>query len=434
MNVENENAIEVIHVKKSFKVFYDKGHSLKEKVLFRRRNQFETRSVLNDISFEAKRGEAIGLIGSNGCGKSTTLKLLTKIMYPDEGSIVMNGRVSSLIELGAGFHPDMSGRENIYTNASIFGLTRKEIDSRMKKIIEFSELEEFLDNPVRTYSSGMYMRLAFSVAINVDADILLIDEILAVGDANFQSKCFNKLREIKANGTTIVIVSHSLGQIELICDKSIWINNGKIVAEGIPRDVHPQYLDFMGNKKIEYDEINEKIKVNEKILESESQDAVAEQNEVVSMDLNSKRFGNKKVIIKDVNAVDSKNKKRNIFKTGELCEIKIDYFCENIYEDAVIGVAFIRNDGVYCYGTNTEIDKVEMKFDLYKNGRISFLIKQLNLLPGVYNLDVAIIDKYNMPADFIREALQIEMFYDKGELGINHIEHTWKVEPLLNHN
>ena len=160
----------------------------------------------------------------------------------------MRGRVSSLIELGAGFHPDMSGRENIYTNASIFGLTRKEIDDRLQDIIDFSELEEFIDNPVRTYSSGMYMRLAFAVAINVDADILLIDEILAVGDAAFQAKCFHKLREIKAAGTTIVIVSHSLGQIEQICDRSIWFKDGVIEKQGIPYDVHPYYLDFMGRK------------------------------------------------------------------------------------------------------------------------------------------------------------------------------------------
>ena len=159
---------------------------------------------------------------------------MTKIIYPDSGSIEMCGRVSSLLELGAGFHPDMSGRENIYTNAAIFGLTKKEIDERLEDIIEFSELQQFIDNPVRTYSSGMYMRLAFSVAINVNADILLIDEILAVGDANFQAKCFNKLREIKANGTTIIIVSHALGQIEEICDKSIWIKDGQIEQEGDP--------------------------------------------------------------------------------------------------------------------------------------------------------------------------------------------------------
>ena len=189
----NETAIEVKNITKSFKVYPDKGAQLKERLLFRKRSRFEIRPVLKGISFTVRKGEAVGLIGHNGCGKSTTLKLLTRIMYPDSGEITMNGRVSSLIELGAGFHPDMSGRENIYTNAAIFGLTKKEIDSRLADIIEFSELEEFIDNPVRTYSSGMYMRLAFSVAINVDADILLIDEILAVGDTNFQTKCFNRL-------------------------------------------------------------------------------------------------------------------------------------------------------------------------------------------------------------------------------------------------
>lgn len=192
-----ENAIEVHDIKKSFRVYLDKGRTLKELVLFSKRRKYEERQVLQGISFEVKKGEALGLIGHNGCGKSTTLKLLTRIMYPDSGTIEMRGRVSSLIELGAGFHPDMSGRQNIYTNASIFGLTRKEIDARVDNIIEFSELEAFIDNPVRTYSSGMYMRLAFAVAINVDADILLVDEILAVGDANFQAKCFNKLRKLK---------------------------------------------------------------------------------------------------------------------------------------------------------------------------------------------------------------------------------------------
>lgn len=224
---ETEYSIQVEHVEKSFRVFLDKGQSFKERLLFRKRNSYEIRPVLRDISFQVKRGEAVGLIGHNGCGKSTTLKLLTKILYPDKGTITMKGRVSSLIELGAGFHPDMSGRENIYTNASIFGLTKKEIDARLQTIIDFSELEEFIDNPVRTYSSGMYMRLAFSVAIHVNADILLIDEILGVGDVNFQQKCFQRLQEIKAAGTTIVIVSHAMEQIEQICDVPFGLTMGR---------------------------------------------------------------------------------------------------------------------------------------------------------------------------------------------------------------
>lgn len=242
------NAIEVTDVTKSFKVYFDKGNTMKEKVLFQKRRRYEERRVLDGICFEVKKGEAIGLIGHNGCGKSTTLKLLTKIMYPDKGKIEMRGRVSSLIELGAGFHPDMSGRENIYINASIFGLSRKEIDARLDDIIEFSELEEYIDNPVRTYSSGMYMRLAFSVAINVNADILLIDEILAVGDVNFQAKCFNRLREIKGKGTTIVIVSHSLEQIEQICDPVNLDSRGTYLCGRKSEGHSPAVYSFYGEK------------------------------------------------------------------------------------------------------------------------------------------------------------------------------------------
>ena len=242
-------AVEVSNITKKFRLYDDKGYTLKEKALHWGRNRYEYREVLKGISFQIKKGEAVGLIGQNGCGKSTVLKLLTKIMYPDSGTICVRGRVSSLLELGAGFHPDMSGRENIYINASILGLTKKEIDRRIDSIIAFSELEEFIDNPVRTYSSGMYMRLAFSVAVSVDADVLLIDEILAVGDVNFQAKCFRKLMEIKGAGTTIVIVSHSMDQVERICDRSFWIQDGQVKQVGSPFDVHRNYLDAMSMKR-----------------------------------------------------------------------------------------------------------------------------------------------------------------------------------------
>ncbi len=208
---QEEIAIEVKDVSKSFTVYYDRANSFKERILFLGRNKKkEKREILKDINLTIKKGEVVGLIGINGSGKSTLLKLMTKIIYPDKGTIKTYGKLTSLLELGAGFHPDFSGRENIYFNASIFGLTKSEIDQRVEKVIEFSELGEFIDNPVRTYSSGMYMRLAFSVAINVDADILLIDEILSVGDEHFQTKCFDKLHELKAQGKTIVFVTHSL--------------------------------------------------------------------------------------------------------------------------------------------------------------------------------------------------------------------------------
>lgn len=244
-----EVTISVQDVQKSFKVYFDKGNMLKERILFPDRNRFERREVLCSISFQCRRGEAVGLIGRNGCGKSTILKLLSRILRPNGGSIVVNGRVSSLIELGAGFHMDMTGRENIYINASIFGLGKKEINKRMDEIIRFSELGEYIDNPVRTYSSGMYMRLAFSVAIHVDADILLVDEILAVGDVNFQQKCFKRLKEIKAAGTTIVIVSHAMEQLYEICDRLIWIDEGRIRADGDVRQTAAAYLEEMQKKQ-----------------------------------------------------------------------------------------------------------------------------------------------------------------------------------------
>lgn len=245
-NQEQENAILVENVSKNFKLYYDKGSTLKEKIVFWKNKKVEVHRVLKDINLNIKKGESVALIGVNGSGKSTLLKLMTKIIYPTEGQIKINGKLTSLLELGAGFHPDFTGRENIYFNASIFGLTAKEIDNRVASIIEFSELGEFIDSPVRTYSSGMYMRLAFSVAINVDAEILLIDEILAVGDQHFQEKCFKKLEELRASGKTIVIVSHSLGAIEHLCDRAIWIHEGKVQKDGTAKETIEEYLKVCG--------------------------------------------------------------------------------------------------------------------------------------------------------------------------------------------
>ena len=237
-----ENRIVCEHVYKSFNIYYDKASSLKEKLLFWNRNRREKREVLNDINLTIKDGEAVGLIGINGSGKSTLLKLMTKIIYPNKGKITTYGKLTSLLELGAGFHPDFSGRENIYFNASIFGLTKKEIDARLNDIIEFSELGEFIDNPVRTYSSGMFTRLAFAVAINVDADILLVDEVLAVGDQHFQDKCVKKMKELKEQGRTIVFVTHSLNLVQDFCTRAIWIDEGKMRMDDKPEKVIPVYL------------------------------------------------------------------------------------------------------------------------------------------------------------------------------------------------
>lgn len=405
--MKEENAIEVRNLTKTFKVYLDKGSQLKEKLLFSKRRRYEERKVLRGISFDVKKGEAIGLIGHNGCGKSTTLKLLSKIIYPNSGTVEMRGRVSSLIELGAGFHPDMSGRENIYTNASIFGLSKKEIDERVEDIIAFSELEEFIDNPVRTYSSGMYMRLAFSVAINVDADILLIDEILAVGDVAFQAKCFNKLREIKANGVTIAIVSHSLGQIEQICDRCIWIDSGMIKEDGSPVKVDYDYLEYMGKKeKIKQEHTNKKLN-----------DEVASAN---------KEERKKDIEITNVELVNENGQSDKRFKVGAKVLLKV-YYRKNVdTQKVVMGIKIYRNDDVNAYGTNTQNERIDIL--LQKEGCIICEIEKLNLVTGKYFVDVAFRTQDMLLYDYKTKAIKFETYYPIYEEGICHIDHKWVFE------
>jgi ABC-2 type transport system ATP-binding protein len=413
-------AITIKNVAKKFKVYYDRAASLKERILFKNRSSYEDRWVLKDVSFEVAKGEAVGIIGQNGCGKSTMLKLMTQIMYPNKGSIEIQGRISSLIELGAGFHPDMSGRENIYTNASIFGLTRKEIDRRVEEIIDFSEIREFIDNPVRTYSSGMYARLAFSVAIHVDADVLIVDEILAVGDASFQSKCFNKMREIKASGVTIVIVSHGLGQIEQLCERSIWIEEGLVRAIGTPRDVHPEYLFFMGQKSRASDEQTSQS------LDEEPQATDELQSEPPPSDSN--RWGNHDIKFTSVMLTDESGNQKDAFETGESMNIEIKYKVNKPIENPVFGMAIFRNDDVLCYGTNTHVDRIDIS-EMNQNGVVKFQAENNNLLAGEYSLDVAVVDKndFSFMYDYIKGVLKFNMFTVDGETGVSRIDHSWYI-------
>lgn len=474
------NAIEVKNITKKFKIYYDKGSQLKERLLFRERNRYEERLVLKDISFSVKKGEAVGLIGHNGCGKSTTLKLLTRIMYPDSGTIEMKGRVSSLIELGAGFHPDMSGRENIYTNAAIFGLSRKEIDRRLEDIIDFSELEEFIDNPVRTYSSGMYMRLAFAVAINVDADILLIDEILAVGDVNFQAKCFNRLREIKAQGTTIVIVSHSTGQIEQICDRAIWINDGYVQAIGKSMAVVDQYLQYMNGKQIESlfnadkkriekeqqerelaeekqgeesKEIEEEQEVGkEPVLEQQQEDVSVEsakstqettlnvpwaENALIksqdgttlyeqAMDYSVKHFGLGTALVTKAVMKNSSGQPTYVLEANKKFYIEINYEVKKPMDEIVLGMGFYTLDGAWIFGTNTLLGKLKVKCTKNK-GKVVYIGEEMPLLSGKYILQVSVTDIDGTPLDFYRDYCHFDVVNSRRDAGIVYLENSWEI-------
>lgn len=423
--MDNGNAIEVRNVKKSFKVYYDKGFELKERMLFRNRNRYEKREVLNGISFDIKKGEAVGLIGKNGCGKSTTLKMLNRIMYPDSGTIKVNGRVSSLIELGAGFHPDMSGRENIYTNASIFGLNRKEIDKRVDQIITFSELEKFIDNPVRTYSSGMYMRLAFSVAINVDADILMIDEILGVGDISFQKKCFDKLMEIKEEGTTIVIVSHSLDQIEKFCDRSIWIEDGYIREAGRPVDIHKKYVENMENKR------------KERIQKEKEKAIIVEEKKTILPSFcseNARRYGNMQMEFSGVQIQNEEGQEKQIFNRAENLVIVFEIDRKNKKEKINIGYRLVREDGITCFASDyaTKIyvnTKGEIHFldDIERcSGKIILKTKNI-LIAGNYYIDVILSREGVEVYDEICRIKEFKIVGEATGIGVAEIDTEWCV-------
>lgn len=420
MESNTENSIVVDNVVKNFKVYLDKGSTLKERAISIKRNRYEVRQILNGVSFSIPKGQAVGLIGKNGCGKSTTLKMLTRIYKPTSGTIQVKGRVSSLIELGAGFHPDMSGRENIYINATIFGLKKEEIDERLEEIIRFSELEEFIDNPVRTYSSGMYMRLAFAVAINVNADVLLIDEILAVGDVSFQKKCFDKLQEIKEAGTTIVIVSHSMEQLYSICDRLIWIEKGLVREDGIPKQVGTHYLDSMEEERLE--KLAQESKIVLKNLD-QSMLSLADQ-----IHPEAKRDGSQEVHYTRVEVYDQNMQKCRSFNTGDSLILQFDYETKLDHPSVNFNMDFVKDNWQYQYGScfTKAGDPLPV---LNEKGTVTFKIDALMLLPGRYYLDLGINGPAGELYDNVRQIFQITVRdYITDEFGPCTFAHKWSIE------
>lgn len=436
--MNSDNAIEVKHISKYFKSYEDKGNTLRDRIIHIGRNKYKNRTILDDISFDIKKGEAVALIGRNGCGKSTTLKMLTKILKPNKGTIEMAGRVSSLIELGAGFHPDLTGRENIYINASIFGIKAKEVDIILDDIIRFSELEDYIDNPVRTYSSGMYMRLAFAVAINVKADILLIDEILAVGDQAFQIKCFNKLKSLKEEGTTIVLVSHSLEQVKRICNRAIWIDNGRIKEDGNVRQVVSDYL--------EAQEEYRRLRAEKEYMSSK--------NKALGKEVNSsnlKTMNNETIELKDCREVCKqcgpdarrsglgtayftkvvlKNKEDNpsmLFKSEDPFIVEMEYISLKEEEKLNFVIGISREDWVFCYGATTQEGLGDYITNV-KNGKIIFNAKHLNLVDGKYYLDLWIKNEQKEDLDCIHSLIEFVVNNENvNNHGIITLNHDWVV-------
>ena len=420
--------INVENVSKKFKLYADRPMSLKEKIVKRvKKNTYKEFYALNDVSFKVKKGSTVGLIGKNGSGKSTLLKIINRTMFPDKGKISINGKIASLIELGAGFHPELSGRENIYNNATIFGFTKEEIDKRIPEIIAFSELEEFIDNTLRTYSSGMYARLAFSVAIHIDADILLVDEILGVGDINFQAKCANKIYEMKNNGTTIILVTHDMSTIDRLCDYAIWLEHGKIIADGSTKKIENRYLKFMAEEQEE----RKKIEVGKNInKQNDLKDDIQDENNKIKITHLGDHFGNGDVIFTDCKLLDEKHIDRRSFNTGQKIKLQVKYLCQVDPDDLQVNVGFeiASINGTYIYGTNTSREgKKNLK--LNKKGTIEIELDNLNLLPGDYSIGIAIADlEEKATYDYYKNITEFKMYSNIHDIGLVRLEHKFIVD------
>ena len=422
-----ESVIKIENVTKKFKLYSDRPLSIKENIVRGMKNTYKEFYALNDVSFEVKKGSTIGLIGKNGSGKSTLLKMINRTMFPDKGKITINGKIASLIELGAGFHPELSGRENIYNNATIFGFSKEEIDKRLPEIIEFSELEEFIDNTLRTYSSGMYARLAFSVAIHVDADILLVDEILGVGDINFQSKCANKIYEMKRNGTTIILVTHDMSTIDRLCDYAVWLDHGKKIAEGSPKEIQNAYLKYMAEEQEErqkLEETKEKMKEEEKDTEVEKEDV---RKKITHL---GEHFGNGNVIFTSCKLLDEKGVDRRSFTSGQKIKLQTEYLCQVDPKNLQVNIGFeISNtQGIYIYGTNTSREGYK-KIKLQKKGIIEVELEDLKLLPGDYNIGIAIADLEEKASyDHYRSIAQFKIYSNIHDVGLVRLGHKFIID------
>ncbi|WP_138755242.1 ABC transporter ATP-binding protein [Paenibacillus sinopodophylli] len=432
------DVIKVTDVTKSFKVFKERSSTLKDRIIFRRKNKFESFLALDNVSLTIQKGETVGLIGRNGSGKSTLLKLLTGILYPDAGDINMTGKVSSLLELGAGFHPDFTGRENIFMNAAILGLSKKQIKSKLNDIIKFSELQEYIENPVRSYSSGMYMRLAFSVAIMVEPDILLIDEVLAVGDAAFQQKCMEQLMKLKSKGTTIVFVSHDLGAMEKLCDRVVWINKSKIVADGKPKRMIDKYLTFLGDEEnkrlIREEEESTHVVVNEdKAVENvNSEQQINVESQEISENIEYEtvdRWGNRQIEIVDVMFTDENNNKKIGFMSGDYMKVIMKYKINQKVDSPIFGLGIHTIDHINCYGTNTFIDQYSLgEINEHHRGEISFNIASLDLVSNTYLVTAAVHDINGNQYDYHDKRFSFKVSSTVNDVGIAKLKHFWKDE------
>jgi len=400
-------AIKVENLSKVYKLYDKPIDRMKESLSLTKKKYSREHYALNNISFEIKKGETIGIIGTNGSGKSTLLKMITGVLTQSSGNIEVNGKISALLELGAGFNPEYTGLENIYLNGTMMGYTREEMQKRVKPIMEFADIGEFMNQPVKTYSSGMFARLAFAVAINVEPEILIVDEVLSVGDIRFQIKCMDKMKQMMAGGTTVLFVSHETNAIRRFCMKSIWINNGVMKEFGEVNKVADKYLDFLKCGEIDekYDNV---VKENHEIRPFVRGDNIAE--------------------IIDFRVLDRFNNEVNEIELDEYIKIDVIY---DVYDEKikrpVLGIAIRSIDDDYVCGLNTLLDKISIP---WKYGRNKFQLEYTygaRAIGGKYYFDVALFEETaTVPIEYISKIKDITISSDYIAEGRYIIPHAWR--------
>jgi ABC-type polysaccharide/polyol phosphate transport system ATPase subunit len=435
------NAIELTGVSKIYRRYGGRQFSTLKSALLQRSilrdlQPSETFPALTEVSFTVPKGSTYGVIGRNGSGKSTALKLVAGITKPTSGSVRVEGRVSALIELGAGFHPEISGRENVFINGIMLGLTKREIHARFDEIVDFAELREFIDAPVKTYSSGMYMRLGFAVAIHVNPDVLLVDEVLAVGDEGFTHKCLDKFAELRRRGKTILLVTHSLNLVERFCDEALWLDAGRALSHGDPKRVVGAYL-----TKVEEGEALLLAETTAKAVEDagrdrqEGRDGQGGHERPADPTSNmyqatEGRWGSREVEITDVAFLDAGGQPSFVFHSGDQMSIRLKVRAAHPTEDFVFGIGLFNADGVCCYGTNTYLEEMNPE-RLAGEGEATFSVESLDLIEGTYKLDVAVHKRDGFPYDYHRLLYTFRVKSRTHDVGIYRPRHRWSFSPQV---
>lgn len=398
-------AISVVGVSKRFRLFADRKTNLKESLTVRRRrNKFSDFWALKDVSFDIPRGKTFGLIGHNGSGKSTLLKLIAGIHRPTSGHIQSFGRISAMLELGAGFHPEMTGRENMYLNGSILGMTRKQIDASMDQIIEFSGLNEFIDTPVKVYSSGMFVRLGFAIAVNLDPEILIVDEVIAVGDEEFQRKCFDRLYELRRAGTTIVLVTHALGLVADLCDEVAWLDHGHLMATGPATQVIDKYMKAVNTK--------------------EAADAGTEETNDVAT---GTRTGSGEILIEGLTCVDADETEVPFLSSGRAATFRLHYRANEAAAEVTFGLGFAHESGVVVAGPNSGYGPDSFAVAA-GTGHVDFHVERLPLQPGEFSVTTAAVSRGHT-YDYRDKAFVLKVRADGAvtEPGLVRLEGSWRL-------